>query len=410
MLQGLRSPFFTRLAAGLVAAGAQLTKVHFTVGDHCYWRGQSERCNQPEAALPAYYEKLLDSGVFTDVVLFGDCRPVHQPAIALARQRALRVHVFEEGYFRPNWVTLERNGVNGFSELPRNPNWYQRVQEHIPKTEPAAEVGPAMTARILHDMAYNAGQLVNPLFYRHYRSHVPHSIVAEYLSYARRYVQVRTSRPRDLRTVDQLCASDSDPFFLVALQVPGDSQLTTHSRFAGSSSFLHAVFDSFVGHAPRDAWLVIKNHPLDPGIRRNDRLVARLANEYGCAARVVFLDSGNLPQLLEHAQGLVTVNSTSIGQALFHRCPTIALGASIFALPGLTFQGALDGFWRGAAPPDPDLYQAFTKVVRHATQINGGLYTDRGMRLAVQNAVPELLAPASKLQLLLNEFPCENGS
>ncbi len=414
MLQGLRSPFFLRLAQGLRAAGARVTKLHFTLGDHLYWRGSAQSCHKPEAALAAHYEQLLASGSFTDLVLFGDCRPVHQPAIAQARALGIPVHVFEEGYFRPDWVTLERAGVNGYSDLPRDPNWYRKVQSHVPASEPTTEVGPAMSARILHDIAYNAGNLLNPLFYRHYQSHVPHSILAEYLSYARRFVQVRAKRARDQRGVEQLCASPAPPFYLVALQVAGDSQLTVHSRFKSSEDFLHEVFDSFVGHASRDAWLVIKNHPLDPGLQRHDRLVARLANEYGCAARVVFLDSGNLPQLLDNACGLVTVNSTSIGQAMFHRCPTIAMGSSIFAMPGLTFDGSLDAFWGAAkqthARPDAALFRAFSRVVRWATQINGGLYTERGIGLAVQNAVPNLLAPEGKLQALLRQFPCERES
>ena len=31
--------------------------------------------------------------------------------------RGLRIHVFEEGYMRPYWVTYERGGTNGHSRL-----------------------------------------------------------------------------------------------------------------------------------------------------------------------------------------------------------------------------------------------------------------------------------------------------
>ena len=36
----------------------------------------------------------------------------------LARRRSLRLHLFEEGYLRPDWITLEREGVNANSRLP----------------------------------------------------------------------------------------------------------------------------------------------------------------------------------------------------------------------------------------------------------------------------------------------------
>ena len=37
----------------------------------------------------------------TDIVLYGDTRPIHAEAIKLAKALDLRVHVFEKGYLRP---------------------------------------------------------------------------------------------------------------------------------------------------------------------------------------------------------------------------------------------------------------------------------------------------------------------
>jgi len=416
-LQGLRSPFFWRLGKALVAEGARVTKVQFTVGDHLYWPGAALRCKADETALPEYYEQLFSGGDYTDVVLFGDCRPVHQPAIALAHRLGLPVHVFEEGYFRPDWITLERDGVNAHSKLPRDPHWYELVKNTVAKVFTPNEVGPSMTHRVLHDIAYNAGNLLNPLCYPRYSSHVPHSIPAEYWGYVKRYVQVHAMRKRDRDMVDRLSrgvCQDQQPYYLVALQVPGDTQLTVHSPYNSSHDFLADVFDSFVHHAEKTALLVIKSHPLDPGLERSHEQVKSLARQHGCQERTVFLNSGNLPHLLDHAQGLITVNSTTIGQALFHHCPTIALGKSIYAMPGLTFQGSLHDFWQHArspqAKPDQALYHAFRRVVLHSTQVNGGLYTDRGMRLAVAHAVPNLLATKGKLQALLEQYPCEPHS
>ena len=53
----------------------------------------------------------------TDIVLYGDTRPIHAEAIKLAKALDLRVHVFEEGYLRPYWVNYQRGGANGNSRL-----------------------------------------------------------------------------------------------------------------------------------------------------------------------------------------------------------------------------------------------------------------------------------------------------
>ena len=56
------------------------------------------------------------------------------------------------------------------------------------------------------------------------------------------------------------------PFFIACLQREGDVQLLRYSRYADNAAFLAAVMDSFALHAPADRRLVVKNHPLDPGL------------------------------------------------------------------------------------------------------------------------------------------------
>jgi capsular polysaccharide export protein len=40
-------------------------------------------------------------------------------AVDVARARGGSRPCLREGYFRPNWITLERDGTNAFSSLPR---------------------------------------------------------------------------------------------------------------------------------------------------------------------------------------------------------------------------------------------------------------------------------------------------
>jgi len=55
-----------------------------------------------------FLEAKLSEWEITDIILFGDCRPVHAAAIAIAKRHQIPHYVFEEGYLRPNWITLER--------------------------------------------------------------------------------------------------------------------------------------------------------------------------------------------------------------------------------------------------------------------------------------------------------------
>jgi capsular polysaccharide export protein len=101
------------------------------------------------------------------------------------------------------------------------------------------------------------------------------------------------------------------------------------------------------------------------------------------------------------ARGIVTVNSTVGMSSLAHGRPVIVLGTAIYNMAGLTFQGALDDFWRAAAPPDAELFRRYRNTVIHTTQLNGGFYTPRSRALAVENCQRLLLAERSPLEELL---------
>lgn len=118
-LQGPHGPFFNRLGKMLRAAGADVWRVGFNAGDRAFWFHPSTYIPFRGAAheWPETFETLLNAKSVTDIVLYGDTRPIHAKAVAKARARGLTVHVFEEGYMRPYWVTYERGGTNGNSRL-----------------------------------------------------------------------------------------------------------------------------------------------------------------------------------------------------------------------------------------------------------------------------------------------------
>ncbi|NHQ75955.1 hypothetical protein HAT86_16015 [Roseovarius gahaiensis] len=118
-LQGPHGPFFYRLARMLTRAGATVWRVGFNAGDQAFWpdrRSYIAYLDTPENWPETFDTLLSDKGV-TDLVLYGDTRPIHAQAVAAARAAGLRIHVFEEGYLRPYWVTYERGGTNGHSRL-----------------------------------------------------------------------------------------------------------------------------------------------------------------------------------------------------------------------------------------------------------------------------------------------------
>lgn len=391
-LQGVCSPFFRVLGERLSAQGHDVGKVNFNVGDFFAWRKSGAYgYRRTMGELPSFYKDTFNERGISDIVLFGDCRPVHAPAIAMARAQGIRIHVFEEGYFRPYWITLERDGVNANSRLPKDPEWFRSAAKKVPKYGNGTPFNSKFWVRAAHDVSYNFWAGLNCILHPGYESHVPYSPASEYLHYVARAARVKLRSEKDAGTVNRVVSSaDSNPYYLLPLQLGSDAQIRHHSAYEDMAHVLSSVVKSFAHHAPRNSRLVVKNHPLDPGFVDYLRILSKVAEMHAVGDRVDYLESGHLPTLLSKTQGVVTVNSTVGGSALVHHCPTIALGSAIYNLAGLTFQNGLDRFWTEAEKPDRDLFESFRNIVIHTTQLNGGFYCRRGIEMAVENSCPRL--------------------
>jgi capsular polysaccharide export protein len=318
----------------------------------------------------------------TDLILFGDRRPIHQGAIDLARAQGARVHVFEEGYIRPNWITVERNGTNALSRLPRDPLWYLEVNGSLPQHGEGRPVRVPLKLRAGQDLTYRVWNLLNPVIFPGYRTHRPFVAPVEYAGWARRFAAMPLAERADSRLIHRILARKGR-YFLLPLQLNGDAQIVHHSMFRDMGEVIDRVIGSFAAHAPKDAEIIVKNHPLDTGLYAYARQIARLRKALDLHERVHYIESGHLPTLLEHAAGTVVVNSSVGMSALHHGCPTKALANPIYDMPGLTFGGSLEKFWNEPLPPDRELFLAFRNVVIHATQVNGDFFTREGVDLAV---------------------------
>ncbi|MDT4825415.1 Capsule polysaccharide biosynthesis protein [compost metagenome] len=393
-LQGVCSPFFRCLAVALQRRGHRVHKINYTVGDRIYWRmpdATSYRGSRGD--LREFYLKQYKAHGVTDIVLFGDCRPVHRPAIDLARQSNINVHVFEEGYFRPYWVTLERNGVNGHSTLPRDPDYYRMRAKQVPRYDNGSAFISPFWKRAAYDIGYNFWAGLNPILHRGVQRHVPYSPAVEYASYVRKSLGAKLWKHHAHRTQRRLTVGAGErPYYLFPLQLTTDSQITHHSDFSTMSEAISHVIQSFSQHAPEHARLLIKAHPLDPGLHNYSRQIRTLGKAHGIKERLTYIDGGHLPTLINATEGVVTINSTVGASAILHGRPTKALGRAIYNMPGLTYQGDLNEFWCTKEQPDISLFKSFRNVVIHDTQINGGFYCRTGIELAVENALPRILA------------------
>ena len=373
LLQGPVGPFFRRFAEDLVWAGAQVCKINFNGGDWFFYPTNCTLFRGTSQEWPAFFEAFLIERNIDHILLFGDCRSIHVTAHEVARRLGVEVGVFEEGYVRPDYITLEKVGVNARSALPRSPLEY--LNSVSPPVSSHREVGQVFGITALWAVVYYAASHALRPFFPHYQHHRPLNIW-EGLYWLRSFWRRRVYKRKERKVLSRLCGALSGNYFLVPLQVPTDSQVLVHSEYQTMGNFISAVLHSFATHAPPETVLVFKHHPLDRGYNDYAGVIFELSKTLGVSARVLYIHDQPLAQLIDHSIGVVVVNSTVGFSAVHHLKPVKTCGIAFYDMHGLTFQGTLDEFWKSAPAhqPDAELYRRFREFVIRNTQINGNFY------------------------------------
>lgn len=372
LLQGPVGPFFSLFAKDLRDNGAQVLKVNFNAGDWYYYQKDAINYRGTPENWPKWFEDLICRLEIDVVYLFGDCRAIHKAAVIVLAKYKIELGVFEEGYIRPDYVTLERFGVNGYS---RRLNDRKTYLNELPDPR-KIDVGSTYWSMVRYSFWYFLFGSLGKIWFMKYQHHRPLTLL-EAIPWARSIWRKQWYRWIERHAQDELLKGQSRKrFFLVPLQVFNDAQLSNHAEFSSVENFIETILQSFAQHAPENILLVLKHHPMDRGYKDYTKLINRLSDKFGISTRVRYIHDQHLPSLLNHARGVVTVNSTVGISAIFHGAPTLVCGRAIYNISGLTFQGPLDQFWKSApgAQPNLKLYKRFTNSLISETQLNGSFY------------------------------------
>jgi capsular polysaccharide export protein len=394
-LQGPHGPYFHRLGKMLAAAGADVWRVGFNRGDRAFWQTTATFIpyRGTPADWPATIAAILQDKRVTDLVLYGDARPIHAEAVAAAKAAGITVHVFEEGYLRPYWVTYERSGSNGHSRLMDMS--VAEMRAALAKADMDLPDTPShwgdMRQHMFWGALYHWFVLAGFWDYRHFRPHRQITVWQEFMLYLKRLVLMPLHRWQRMLATYRI-RNGGFPYHLVILQLAHDASFLKHSPFASMTEFLAVVMEGFAKGAPRHHHLVFKAHPLEDGRVAVLREIRRLARMHGVEKRIHFVRGGKLAQLLNHARSAVTVNSTAGQQVLWRGLPLKVFGAAVYAKPEFVSTQALPEFFAQATRPDSKAYRDYRHYLLETSQIPGGYYASRGRRMLMRQVVDMMLA------------------
>lgn len=371
LIQGKMGNFFSRFSSFLQKRGITVSKIHLNAGDAFFYRHRDN-------VFP-FYDKLENFDSFLKniieiqqiqaVVCFGDCRPHHAIASVVCKQLDIQFFVFEEGYLRPDYITLQEGGINGNSLLDFN-----RISRGLYERDT-----PLQTYNRFWRLCYSAAIYYIVIYFNQKKfPHYQHYRGMDNWQEALTWVKAPFLRIKYYfreKIIERRCTTWlSHRYFLVSLQVYNDSQITFHSDYNDIIQFIDEVLQSFAKFANKNHYLVFKHHPLDIAHRNYTDLITQISENLGIADRVYYCCDTHFPTMVKHSLGMVTINSTTGLQSVFHGKSTKVMGRAIYNVRKLTAQASLDDFWQNPIVPNNTFYWKFRGYLVEQTQLNGSFY------------------------------------
>ena len=387
-LQGPPSRFWARLADALCAEGHSITKVNFSLADRVFWGTRTATVfRRPFAEWPKYLEQLIESEKITDILYYNDGFPYHHALSQHPNRTGPRLWCVEFGYLRPDWITLEPDGMNAASRFPKTNCEMTKLAKSGAPPDLRVMYPHGFATEAISEVTFNLIQSFGWLYNPNFRSGRKDAAVLDYLGWLPHLLHLKRDRTQ-ARELGNWVERDDTPFFLIPMQMEGDYQVRS-STFGSMNPFLRKVMGSFSAAAPPPAHLIIKAHPLESGLRNWRAKVADLAREHGIENRVHYVRGGDLSTMLRHVKGVVVLNSTVGVHGLLAGTPVYALGDPVYDLDGLRCAPDLDTFWNTRTDIDKYVVSDFLSALS-TIQVKGSFYNRRGQYHAIAQIVSRL--------------------
>ena len=373
LLVGPLGTFFARFARYLENQGVEVYKLSLPLHEFGFSQQQRLPFAQPMDQFRPFLAEQIERLGIRHLFMYGDFIDPHRIALDLCAElreqgQTIDSYVFELGYLRPNYVTLEPDRVNCCSNLNKPSSFYRQLPDVEWFPEARRETGVRWRkfwksiTFIQH--AFTRYKIVDGV---HKLQPRPEFLIAQVRGLLRKHLY----RFSESSIRSQL--SNGDPFFLGVLQVATDSQLARGCGYCGVEDFITDVVESFASYAPTQARLFLKHHPRDRGYNHYGAHVKRLEQQFGLKGRLFYFHDSSLAPILRKpsCEGVVLINSSVGFQALFHGVPLKAMGQAPFNIDGLADQQPLANFWQQPQRSDRALFRRFYHHVLGTTQING---------------------------------------
>ena len=371
-LMGPIGTFFARLSNYFERKNIKTYKISFPLFEYGFPRDRRIFFNKEIIHFKEFLRDILIEKEIKHIFMYGNVLIPHQYALEMLDElnkdgRNIQSHIFELGYLRPNFVTLEEKGVNYKSQFMLGKDFYNRQKTY-------REFPVALKSNIRIRKIWKLITFINHSFKNYKIVDFEHKLqpkpsylwfqikgfILKYFFYLREYKIKKNSFYKS-------------NFFIVILQVYCDSQLTKGSNIKNNFDFIKSVIINFYNSGLKDTKLIFKHHPRDRGYNNYSKYIKKLSIKFDLVENIHYIHDYPLSKIFRNnkCKGTVLVNSTVGYQSLFHSIPVKSLGKSPYNFDGLTDQKDLVSFFKNPQKVNKQLFCKFYRYILENSQING---------------------------------------
>jgi capsular polysaccharide export protein len=307
----------------------------------------------------SYLRKYLLENNIELVTMHNDLRWQHSLSIEICKELGVKYLITERGIFRPDTTTIDFQGVNAYSSLSKDKEFYKNYSVNE-KTLRSYNVSKITNLKvnlkfILFIILNKIGAVLNLNTQVKNRGY-------SLIKYAKLFLKQKLSKKS---SVD---VSLPKKYLFVPLQVNTDTQLLIHSDFQDMQEFISKTEKEFYS-LDTDVGLVFKIHPMEKGMV-----------DYKFDTRSIAANS-DTNELVQNSECVVTINSTVGFEAIQEHKKVIVLGEAFFKIDGIAVCSSKDSFkndmkniLNGNIELDNETIEAFVKYLKYEYQVNGSLF------------------------------------
>jgi len=390
-LQGPPNGYWSVLGHALLDAGQGVRKINLCLADRVFWRGlPADNYRGKTKNWSGWLAQYIKKHGITDIIYYADQHPYHCAARRVANNAGVKCWAIEFGYLRPDWLTLEQDGMGPVSRFPHLRPEIEALAASLPPPDMRCKYPHKFIDEAVGEVVFHLLQTFGRPFYPWFKSDKKYWPVIDYLSWLPEFTRGRAQKKLAKEITDRF-SGQKNPYWLVALQIQADYQIRSHCDFDHQQEMLAEIFRNFKASGAMGD-LIIKTHPLDNGLENWPKRVARLAARYGLKGRVHLIKGGDLGGLIQSARGVIVANSTVGLHSIAAGIPTLTLGHALFDIAGLTHQSGLSEFWQDPQLPDQGFFEIYRRALT-SIQVKGSFYNRDGQAAAASEMVQRLTKP-----------------